>query len=197
MTDATPDDPARRRSSRSRDARAVRSSVALRTALLTLLDSKPFGQIAIRDICVAAGIHYTTFFRHYETKEALLEDVATSEIRTLNGLAVEIRHGENYQAGIETVCRYVEERRNLWSTLLNGGAAGAMRAEWIEQAKRVASNELPVNSWLPTTLGTVCAAVLIAETLAWWVSEPAGAYSVEQVASILLRLISNAILSPD
>ncbi|WP_395336723.1 TetR/AcrR family transcriptional regulator [Novosphingobium sp. BL-8H] len=184
-------------SSRSTDARALRSGRALQDALLELLQRKPFDQITVRDICSQAKIHYATFFRHHETKESLLNAVAKGEIAHLNKLTLSIRDAESYEAGFEALCAYVAEHRVLWSILLNGGAGGAMREEWLRVSMVVAREERPINAWLPTELGTICAASLIAETLAWWVGQPEEAYSVPEIASILYRLLSTSIMAPD
>jgi len=184
-------------SSTSRDARARKSAAALRAALLDLLGRKPFDQITIRDICAEAGIHYATFFRHHQTKESLLDAIAAEQIRQLNELTIGVREADNYQAGLQALCEYVDEHRILWSILFNGGAGAAMREEWIEQSQKVAENEVPLNSWLPVELGTVCAATLIAETLAWWVAQPRNAYGSDEVANILTKLLSSSILSSD
>lgn len=184
-------------SSRSKDARAVRSAGSLRDALLALLLRKPFDQITIRDICAESGVHYATFFRHHPTKEALLDDIAKDEIRRLIELTLAIRSAEDYRAGFAALCGYVGEHRTLWSTLLNGGAGSTMREEWLRQSQRVAATETPVNSWLPSDLGTICAASLIAETLAWWLSQPDGAYSVDAIAAILHRLLVGSVIAPD
>lgn len=184
-------------SSRSKDLRAVRSAAALREALLGLLSRKSFEQITVRDICAAAGVHYATFFRHYQTKEALLDDIAKDQIRELNALAMAIRGSGNYADGLLALCRYVADHRDLWSTLLNGGAGSAMREEWLRQAQQVAAHEEPVNSWLPPGLGPVCAATLIAESLAWWVAQPEHAYGVDEFTGILHRLLVGSILRPD
>jgi AcrR family transcriptional regulator len=189
--------PGQLASSTSRDARAIRSGLALREALLRLLENKPFEQITIRDICAESGVHYATFFRHHATKESLLEAIAAQQIRELNELTLAVREASDIDAGFRTLCAYVDEHRDLWSTLLNGGAGPAMRAEWIRYSMQVAATEPPVTSWLPPDLGTICAATLIAETLAWWVARPRGAYSVDQVAGILVRLLTTAILAPD
>ena len=184
-------------SSRSKDLRAVRSGQALREALLTLLPTKPFEQITIRDICAEAGVHYATFFRHHQTKESLLDDIAKDQIRQLNQLTLAIRESDEYLAGFRALCQYVADHRELWAILLNGGAGSAMREEWLRQSQRVAATEEPVNSWLPLDLGTICAATLIAETLAWWVAQPEDAYRVEDIANILYRLLVTSIISPE
>lgn len=142
-------------------------------------------------------MHYATFFRHHPSKEALLDDIAKDQIRQLNRLTLAIRGAEDYQAGFRALCAYVEEHRALWSTLLNGGAGAAMREEWLRQSRLVAASEAPVHSWLPVELGTICAASLIAETLAWWVAQPPGRHSVDDVARILHRLLTGSIISTE
>jgi AcrR family transcriptional regulator len=183
-------------SSTSKDLRAVRSGQALRDALLALLQRKPFDQITVRDICAEAGVHYATFFRHHQTKEGLLDDIAKDQIRRLNQLTLAIRESDDYEAGFRALCQYVADHRELWAILLNGGAGSAMREEWLRQSQLVAATEEPVNSWLPRDLGTICAATLIAETLAWWVAQPADMYGVEDIANILHRMLVTSIISP-
>ena len=179
------------------DARARRSSQALRDALMHLLETRSFDEITIRDISRQAGVHYATFFRHHETKEALLDSIAQHEIAKLNELTLAIRESDNFEGGFRALCTHVDEHRRLFSILLNGGAGAAMREEWVRQSRLVAAREEPINSWLPAELGTVFAATLIAETIAWWVAQPADRYSVDQVAKILMRMLAASIIAPD
>lgn len=197
LCDTVAHNTSRTSSSSSKDARAVRSGQALREALLALLERKPFEQITIRQICAEAGVHYATFFRHHPTKESLLDDIATDQIARLNELTMAVRAASDLRAGFRALCAYVDEHRALWSTLLNGGAGAAMREEWVRQSKRVAATEAPAHSWLPSELATICAATLIAETLAWWVAQPQGAYSVDEVSAILFRLLAASVMDPD
>ena len=197
FSDTVAHKPNRVMTSSSTHARAVRSSQALRDALLNLLDGRPFDQITVREICAAAGIHYATFFRHYVSKEALLDAIAAHQIEHLNQLTMAIRRASDYRAGFHALCSYVEDHRSLWSTLLNGGAGPAMKEEWLRQSKMVAATVPPANSWLPPELGTVCASTLIAESLAWWVAQPAGAYSVEVFSDILFRLVTGTFETQD
>src|SRR5436305_623348 len=112
-------------SSTSLDARMVRTRAALRDALLVLLEQKPFEQITIREIAAQSGTGYATFFRHYETKGELLNDIAAAEIGGLLALALPVLFVEtDSRAAARTLCAYVDERRTLWSALLTGGAAG-------------------------------------------------------------------------
>jgi AcrR family transcriptional regulator len=183
------------RQASSKDVRAIRSSEALREALLVLLERKPFDQITVRDICAEAGVHYATFFRHHASKEALLDAVAAEQISTLVDLTLGMGANAEDDWAWSAVCAYVDEHRTLWSALLNGGAAAAMRSEWLRRSKAVAEEREAVASWLPKELGTICSVSLIADTLSWWLAQPSGAFSVEQVSVILDRLVTKATLS--
>lgn len=180
-----------------RDARALRSANALQEALLRLLERRPFDLITVREICREAGVHYATFFRHHPTKDALLDHIAAHQIRHLVQLTLPIRTQTSDHASIRALCAYVEEHRALWTSLLNGGAGATMREEWLRQARIVAADQRPVNSWLPLELGTICSVSLIAETISWWLEQEAGVCSSEAIAAILHRLVVTSTLMPD
>lgn len=195
LCDTVAHNPNEARASSLKDARAVRSSGALREALLTLLERKPFDQITVRDICAEAGLHYATFFRHHASKEALLDAVAADQIDTLVDLTLPMRKGNDYHFAWFELCAYVDEHRALWSTLLNGGAAATMRQEWLRRAKAVADTQDPIGSWLPKELGTICSVSLIADTLSWWLAQEPETHSVKPISEILDRLVTNSTMS--
>lgn len=190
ICDTVAHNPTQLKSSRSKDARALRSGLALQTALLALLEEKNFDHITVRDICAKAGVHYSTFFRHHPTKEALLDAIAKEEINELSKLTKAIRQASDFRAGFLALCTYVEANQELWATLLNGGAGPAMREEWLRQSMEEAANEHSAHAWLPIELGTICAASLIAETIAWWLNQPRGKHSAEEMTETLMRLLN-------
>lgn len=65
------------------DPRIVRSKAALREALLFLMARQPFAAVSITDIIKQASYNRSTFYTHYASKEALLEDMITE---TISGL---------------------------------------------------------------------------------------------------------------
>lgn len=54
------------------DLRQRRTRKHLTEALLTLLEERPFSQISVVDICRRAMVHRTTFYAHFDDKQALL-----------------------------------------------------------------------------------------------------------------------------
>jgi AcrR family transcriptional regulator len=182
------------RGSTAKDARAARSSAALRDALLALLERKSFEQITVRDICGEANVHYATFFRHHPSKEALLNHIAEEQIGTLVDLTLPIKDSVDYRTAFGALCTYVDEHRMLWSILLNGGAGPAMRDEWLRRARIVSEAREAEATWLPKELGTICSTSLIAETVSWWLAQPREAWSAEEIATILDRLVTSSTM---
>jgi AcrR family transcriptional regulator len=172
----------------AQDARAVRTREALRGALLRLLELKPLDQITVREIAEVANVGYTTFFRHHPTKESLLNDVAAEEIGRLVGLTLPVAETTDTRAASVALCTYVDEHRALWSTLLTGGAAGAMREEFIRLSREIAATRARPDSWPPADIAIILIVSSTIELLSWWLRQRKP-LSIEQAAEIHERLI--------
>lgn len=177
------------------DARVLQTREALRTALLELLDQKPFEHITIREITTLAGVGYTTFFRHHPGKEELLNDIAADEISHLIELAISTLGSSDIREGVMTFCNYIAEHQALWSTLLTGGAASVLREEFIRLAREIAASWEGRPEWLPTDIGIALAASGTIELMAWWLKQQEPV-PVEQVATIFERVIVEPVLDP-
>jgi len=172
----------------ARDARAVRTREALRRALLRLLDLKVLEQITIRDICAVADVGYTTFFRHHATKESLLNDVAAEQIGRLVGLTLPVADTSDTRTASIALCTYVDEHRKLWSTLLTGGAAGAMRDEFLRLSRQIAATRAQPGAWPPPDIATILVVSSTIELLSWWLRDRKP-LTIEQVAEIHERVV--------
>ena len=76
----------------------------------------------------------------------------------------------------------------LATTLLTGGAAHSVRAEFVRQAREWAARMDEGPAPIPTDLGTVCSAGSTIDALAWWLGS-GDAYSAEDMAGFIDRLI--------
>jgi AcrR family transcriptional regulator len=150
------------------DARVLRSRAGLRQALLELLELRPLEQITIRDIAANAGVGYTTYFRHYGSKEALLQELAEEEVRKLSDLTVPVYDAADAHAACVALCAYVDQRRRLWSALLTG-AYGFVREAMLVHGRASAADR--PHRWLPKDLGVVLGVAVIVELLAWWLRQ--------------------------
>jgi AcrR family transcriptional regulator len=180
--------------SAAQDARAVRTREALRRALLELLEQKALENISIRDIAAQAGVSYTTFFRHHTTKEALLDEIAAEQMQRFVELGWPNIQASETRAASVALFTYVDEHRQLWSTLLTGGAASALREELLSSARALATQKELPGSWLPADLAVVFAVSSTIELLAWWLRQE-NPLPIEQVAEIHDRLIVTPSMS--
>ncbi|MBU6269212.1 MAG: TetR/AcrR family transcriptional regulator [Sphingomonadales bacterium] len=179
---------------RREDARILRSREALRGALLELVERHPFETITIRDITEAAGVGYATFYRHFPTKAALLDDVAAAQIRRLIGLAMSTQQRDmiDSRASCLAILSYVDQHRSLWRALLTGGAVATIREEIIQISREVAHDYEQGRSQVPEDLGFRFVASAMVETLAWWLEQ--GNLSVERGAELLDRLVISPVV---
>ena len=178
------------------DARMVRTRAAMRKALLALLERKQFDQITVRDIAAEAKIGYATFFRHHESKWELLNDVAEEEISRLMAQGMPLLVADDIRGSALALCKYVREHRAIWSALLTGGAAGAMRQEFIRQAMQSGASQVQKSQWLPVELGAIIGVSATVEILAWWLRQPQD-FSVERIAEIVDRLVIAPAISAE
>lgn len=177
------------------DARSVRSREALRNALLYLIAQKPFAQLSVREIAATAGLTFPTFYRQFSTKEDLLSDIATEEVREL--LATMVAHLDEHDPYLSStaVCAHVEERRQLWKALLTAGATAAMREEFLTISREIAEQRGQINPGVPAELISGVLVSGIFETLSWWLRQP-DEYPSDRVARFLEAMVLKPIMSP-
>jgi AcrR family transcriptional regulator len=152
------------------------------------VESRSLDRITIDDIVERAGIGRSTFYRHFETEEGLVEEIATTEIERLVDLAFPLLDAAGSRAACRALADYVDSHRNLWSVLLTGGASAVMRETFIRLASARAPNSIHgFEPHIPVELGVVSGVGATIEILAWWLRQ-ADPVSVDQMAEYLDRL---------
>lgn len=171
----------------------------MQSALLRLIDAKPFEEISIREIAAEAGVSYPTFFRQYSSKEGLLNDVAAEEIRSVLALIQPVFETGNSQNSIAALCRHIDAHRELWTTLLTAGAASVMRDEFFRIAQEI-GREMEqtgrrANPWIPVELAASFVVSGMFEILAWWLRQPSD-YPQAEVVAFLEALVVKPTTRP-
>jgi len=191
VRDGRPKTLARQRTTTPRipdDARVQRSLEAMRAGFLELIGTRPLEDISIKEICDTAGLSYPTFYRRFSGKDELLAGIATEEVRRLLGSGLLARARQMEGGSANAMCEYIAAQRPLWRILLTGGAANAMRQEFMRLSRDFAGTYPRANPWLPVDLAVPFVAGGIFEILAWWMKQPDD-YPTGNVVKLLNVLI--------
>jgi AcrR family transcriptional regulator len=169
------------------DRRVRKTRKAIRRALETLLQDTAIEQITAKQLAAEADIGYTTFFRHFPTKEAALADLADSEAEELLRHSLPLLSRAGSLTATTDMCRHIDARRRVWSALLLGGAAPLMRESLIRHTLEMSGDWPQGQPWLSAESGTSLIIGLVVETLGWWLAQ-APDLPPEEVAKIMDRL---------
>src|SRR2546421_5853739 len=99
------------------DRRVRRTQHLLAKALIALTLEKGYESVTIRDITERADIGYATFFRHYHSKDELLQDVSEVVIEELTDLLFAAPVSEPEQVGA-MIFDYVRQHNEVIRALL-------------------------------------------------------------------------------
>lgn len=174
------------RTGKTRDARQLRSDAALRSALIALIPRQPYDKITVRDIVAEAGVGYATFFRHYPSKDAMLDAIAHDEIAEMMALTAPLLDPQDTRRTCVVLAQHVGSRRAVWSALLAGGAAVHLREQFVRIASEFSDFAAP-SDWLPRDLGVQFGVTATIEILGWWLRDKPD-HPVDKVAELLDRL---------
>lgn len=170
------------------DARLRRTRTALRDALLHLLNSKNFDQISVREVTALARISYATFYRHYASREELLQELADWEVKNILEIALPLIFTASMRDSHLALCARVDRNRGLWRAMLTGPASGVLREEFINQVSLLKGHYDVGSSWMPEELHLICATGGTIDVLTWWLKHEPG-LAVSEVVDILGKLL--------
>ncbi len=176
-----------RTTARLNDVRSVRSQEALRGALLRLIETHLFDTITLLQITQEAGLSYPTFFKHYDSKDDLFQDIARKEIVELLDAFRQGNGSSQWRPG-EGMCFHIVKRRELWRTLLTAGASEAMRTEFIRRGHDLTGDRPTLAHGYPFDVISGVIASGTFEVIAWWLAQDAD-YPVEPIANMLETLV--------
>jgi AcrR family transcriptional regulator len=157
------------------DPRVRRTRSMLRDGLVSLLLEKDFASISIKEITTRADVAYITFFRHYESLDALLMEVLEEG---LGGLLVHIETlaKQSETSALETegrlIFEYIEQKADLFRILLKSQSVTRVRRQVVQNIARIFQKScLPLaNSGNPVTIAITSnhIATSLLSLIEWW-----------------------------
>ncbi len=174
------------------DRRVRRTQRLLSDALINLAIEKGYDNVTIRDITERADLAYSTFFRHYPDKDALLDYILRAIVWELRDLVLQAE--QDPAEGGRLIFASVREHAALYRVLL-GGQGSHVVLRRVEQTitEQVMSQQQPngvvtAETFVPLE---VAANHLMTATLGmirWWL-EGDMPYSPETMGRIYSALV--------
>jgi AcrR family transcriptional regulator len=177
----------------SQDRRALRTNRLLADALVDLSTQKSYDAITIRDIVDRANIAYSTFFHHYQDKDALLRDMATEAIATFNCLVEGIPNCTSLDIGRQ-IFHHATTHEALYRIFLNGQGVNRVFQEVQEDLRRLMLKHFAAEYQKPKIPPDVVVNHFLSSLFSiikWWLDHDKP-YAIDQMAYIYDRLIVRA-----
>ena len=176
------------------DPRAVRTLTLLQDSFVELIARKPFHLISVREITDGAGVHYSTFFRRFKTKEDLLEFIVIEEVGNLLAVGSKASETSGTLGGARAMFRYVAGKADLWHALLTSGAKNAVRMELARLSREIGEERKPTNDWIPVDLAVPLLTGGTIEVLTWWLTQPERP-DIELAVNLFEDLVTGPIMT--
>ena len=153
--------------------------LALKDALLDLLEEKPLNAVSVRSLCELADVNRSTFYAHYEDINALvgeMEEDFLSHVAFFDGN----QPTKDHLSLVEEYVRYVKENQRLFLLLLDNGK---LSSSFLFHAVKM--NYYQTDSHYYTMLAAYAVYGSIS-ALSYWLKNP-GSRTEQEMAQLIYR----------
>lgn len=182
------------------DRRKRKTREAVFTAFTGLLQEKPYSSIAVQEILDRADVGRSTFYAHFETKDALVVALCTEiadhvfSSKPESEATHDFSHaGREVEAEVTHILYHIQESRPYLEGLLKSDSGELFMAELRRRVANELADELSTGiEGVPADYLANHVACDFAETVRWWMRNPQ--YSPEEVCFFFL---ATTRLQPD
>ncbi len=175
------------------DRRRQKTRKAIFSAFQTLLETKRYDRITVQDIIDSADVGRSTFYAHFETKEALLDAFCGDVFFHLFGEnACDFTgDGEGLAGKLTHILWHIREERQHLSAILRSDGREVFFTYFKEHLTALFAAEWEDTVHLPEEYRLRMLAAGFVETLVWWAE---GRYQAqpEEVAGYFLKMYPGA-----
>jgi AcrR family transcriptional regulator len=176
------------------DRRVQRTKQSLYSALMQLVDEKPFDKITVQEILERANVGRTTFYTHFEGKEDLFPGSHEQIIRVISQSF--FTEGGDLRAEpspeLMTFLQMSQQNRDTYFYLMGGAQGGEILrllrdriAQHLDEQLRTLFQEN--ESRVPFTVLAQHVASSIVSVTSWWIDKRAP-YTVQEIATMLHQM---------
>lgn len=173
----------------TQDRRIRRTQNLLAKALIEVTLKKGYEAVTVRDITERADVGYATFYRHYQDKDALLEDVLEVVLNELIGLFFPEVTSNPAKLG-HVLFKYVKENYEIIRVLLSSRYTSVIGKRMLEGGtKNMLERSIPrPDSPVPPEIAAYHLVTSSINLIEWWL-EDGMRFSPEQMGLIYSELI--------
>ena len=103
----------------------------LKTALIELMQEKPFEQITIKELCEQADLNRTTFYLHYDDQRGVLQDIEKETMEKTVEFMKNVSPDADTVDMVAAYLSYVKENAQVFQTLLLRYDSKPFRQEFV------------------------------------------------------------------
>jgi AcrR family transcriptional regulator len=184
------------------DRRVLRTRMALREALLSLMEEKDYNRITVEEITERANLGRATFYLHYKDREDLLLEQFADLIDNLAQQIARLSVAEWQQQSLPRrpillIFQHVADNEKMYRLILAGEgryqATERLRSIIVDAADSLAQSKSELQVLLATQkipfhfLANYLSGALVA-TICWWLEEYP-VFEAEQIAGLFQRML--------
>jgi len=179
------------------DLRVIKNIKNINQAFLELIEKYDYEKITVTEIAERAMINRKTFYLHYETKDALLNEVVKGALvimlentRYSDLIPSEDCHMGSIKNDMFCILKNISSEKTLFKLLFTNH-------EMLEQTRALLKGRLidfvienvTINKNIPKDLFSISVTAVIIEMIRWWLGQEK--YSVEETALMFTELLNN------
>ncbi|MEZ4730749.1 MAG: TetR/AcrR family transcriptional regulator [Caldilineaceae bacterium] len=169
------------------DLRVQRTRHLLQKAFIDLVTNNGYDAVTIRDLTRHAQVGYKTFFRHYPSKEALLQTIIDEVIREFQAVRLSPEIPNAPEQNTVTVLRFAQHHAALLRVILQSNAVDQLVGPIMTLASQEGKRFFRV-SGIPDEIVAHHFAASMLSFLRWWLANE-HSYSIEEMADYINRLL--------
>ncbi len=177
-----------------RDRRVLKTKLALRDAMLSLMASKGWDDMSIQEICDVANVGRSTFYVHYQSKDDLLSE-GLSDLRDLLAGQAATLCGQGFHF-LPGLLEHMAEQRAVFKGAIGRRSGHGVARRFKEMVCQLVEAELTRRRHPGANSPWVARFVAggIVDAMAWWVDAPK-ALSIKEMERALNQLGEGALMS--
>ena len=169
------------------DLRVQRTRRLLQEAFIELANEKDYSQITIRELTKRAQVGYKTFFRHYESIEALLQAIVDKFLMEFEQVTLASIDIKAFRHNTLTALQLAKENQKLFLTVFSNPLSSTFLQPVMMKVYQD-SQQLLIGSKLPEALVGHHFSVSIFSLIKWWLEDGAS-YSKEEMVDYIQQLV--------